>query len=142
LWGDVHDFLSRSSVVNCDAVSNPNFPHPFPHPFLCVRPSCVSRVRLVLLNLGSKKFVLAHRSFIPLFVNRQHNHNSPSKQTNTHYYSYTIPKVFTYTHSHCRHSSRYTHSYSLVVSIRCQWSCSQASSTDRTTYTREIQQAC
>jgi len=50
LWGDVHDFLSRSSVVNCDAVSNPIFHTRFfcllrllvvCAPFLCV--SCVAR---------------------------------------------------------------------------------------------------
>jgi hypothetical protein len=42
LWGDVHDFLSRSSVVNCDAVSNPNFHTHFHTRFLCAPFSCVS----------------------------------------------------------------------------------------------------
>ena len=145
LWGDVHDLLSRSSVVNCDAVSNPNFHHPFPLPF----PVCALLVCLVcgscFLTLGLRSSCL-HTGRSSLCLTIDNTQPQQLQQANQHSLLLTHNPQGIHLHplTLSTHRSRYSHSYSLVVSIRCQWSCSQASSTDRTTYiaTQEIQQAC
>ena len=137
----VHDFLSRSSVVNCDAVSNPNF-HPFLLPVAALCGVCALLVCLVcgscFLTLGLRSSCL-HTGRSSLCLTIGNTQPQQPQQANQHSLLLTHNPQGIHLHplTLSTHRSRYSHSYSLVVSIRCQWSCSQASSTDRTTYTRE-----
>ena len=116
-WVCVHDLLSRSSVVNCDAVSNPNFHRPLPHPFLV----CALLVCLVcgscFLTLGLRSSCL-HTGRSSLCLSIDNTQPQQLQQANQHslLLTHTIPKVFTYTHSHSLH---------IVVTTPLVLSCSQ-----------------